>query len=87
MQESIMPADRPMDGPANGPEDGKAYAADESYRLIGRLIEEIRLRNYSFHTGKSYISFVKAYLKSGRNARDFLLSFEDDPDIYPRSQQ
>jgi len=60
---------------AEGNDVKKACTPDERYMLIGKLIEEIRLRNYSFQTGKSYISFVKAYLKSGKDAREFLLGY------------
>jgi site-specific recombinase XerD len=38
------------------------------------LIEEIRLRKYSFETGRAYISVVKEYLKSGKPPREFLLA-------------
>lgn len=42
-------------------------------QLIGKLIEELQLRKYSFQTGKAYINVVKEFLKSCKNARDFLL--------------
>ena len=48
---------------------------DERYRLIGKLIEEIKLRRYSYQTGKSYISIVKNFLASGEMPREFLLSY------------
>jgi len=48
---------------------------DERYRLIGKLIEEIKLRRYSYQTGKSYISIVKDFLASGKTPREFLLSY------------
>jgi len=47
----------------------------ERYRLIGKLIEEIKLRKYSYQTGKAYISVVKRFLKSGKTPREFLLSY------------
>ncbi len=50
----------------------------ERYKLVGKLIEEIKLRKYSFQTGKTYINTVKDFLKSGKTARDFLLSHSDD---------
>lgn len=46
---------------------------EERYRLVGRLIGELKLRKYSFQTGKAYISVVKNFLKSGRTPRQFLL--------------
>ncbi len=46
----------------------------ERYELIGKLIEEIKLRKYSFETGKAYISVAKEFLKSGKTPREFLLS-------------
>lgn len=53
------------------------FSSQESYKLIGKLIEEIKLRKYSFQTGKSYISTVKEFLKSGKTPREFLLSYSD----------
>lgn len=50
---------------------------NEHYRLIGKLIEEIKLRNYSYQTGKSYISIVKNFLESGKEPRGFLLSYSE----------
>ena len=47
----------------------------DNYKLIGKLIEEIKLRRYSFQTGKSYISIVKEFLKSNLTPREFLLSY------------
>lgn len=49
----------------------------ERYALIGKLIEEIKLRRYSYKTGKSYISVVKNFLKSGKTPREFLLSYSN----------
>ncbi len=48
---------------------------EERNGLIGKLIEEIKLRRYSFQTGKSYVSIVNAYLSSGKTPREFLLSY------------
>lgn len=53
----------------------KGLSPEERYQLIGRLIEEIKLRRYSYQTGKSYISIVKAFLASGKTPREFLLSY------------
>jgi site-specific recombinase XerD len=46
----------------------------ENYELIGKLIQEIKLRGYSFKTGKKYISIAKKYLKSSQTPREFLNS-------------
>ncbi len=51
-----------------------SLSPQERYMLIGKLIEEIKLRKYSFQTGKTYINLVKDFLKSGKTARNFLLS-------------
>jgi integrase len=56
-------------------EDSRSYSSEEKYRLIGGLIEEIKLRRYSFQTGKSYISTVNEFLSSGKTPREFLLSY------------
>ena len=56
-------------------DDNSSYSPEERYKLIGRLIEEIKLRRYSFQTGKSYISVVKSFLSSGKTQREFLLSY------------
>ncbi|HIH33863.1 MAG TPA: tyrosine-type recombinase/integrase [Nanoarchaeota archaeon] len=55
--------------------EGRSYSPEEGYKLIGKLIEEVKLRRYSYQTGKSYISFVKDFLASGRSPREFLLSY------------
>lgn len=49
----------------------------EKYQLIGKLIEEIKLRNYSLETGKAYTAVIKEFLNSEKNVRDFLLSNSD----------
>ena len=54
--------------------DGES-SAEERYQLFGKLIEEIKLRRYSYQTGKSYISIVKDFLASGKTPREFLLSY------------
>ena len=56
-------------------EDGRNHSSEERYKLIGKLIEEVKLRRYSFQTGKSYISIVKKFLASGKTPREFLLSY------------
>lgn len=57
----------------------------ERYGLIGKLIEEIKLRKYSFQTGKAYLNIVKDFLKSGKTARDFLLSYSNNSNSTMRS--
>ncbi len=47
----------------------------EKYTLIGKLIEEIKLRKYSFETGKSYIKIVKDFLNSKKNIKSYLLKY------------
>jgi len=56
-------------------EEGRNYSSEEKYKLIGKLIEEVKLRRYSFQTGKSYVSIVKEFLVSDKTPRDFLLSY------------
>jgi len=57
--------------------DIKKLTPQERYELIGKLIEEIKLRKYSYQTGKSYIFVVKRFLKSGKMPREFLLSYSN----------
>ncbi len=54
--------------------EGKGLPPEERYRLVGKLIEEIKLRRYSHQTGKSYIYVVKNFLASGKTVREFLLT-------------
>ncbi len=56
-------------------DESKGYSLEERDQLIGKLIEEIKLRRYSYQTGKSYISIVKSFLASGNTTREFLLSY------------
>ena len=53
----------------------KKLTPQERYELIGKLVEEIKLRKYSYQTGKAHISVVKRFLKSGKTPREFLLSY------------
>lgn len=53
----------------------KNLTPQERYELIGWLIEEIKLRKYSYQTGKAYISITKRFLKSGKTPRGFLLDY------------
>jgi len=46
--------------------DIKKLTPRQRYELIDKLIEEIKLRKYSYQTGNSYISIVKRFLKSGK---------------------
>ena len=55
----------------------KKLTPRERYELIGKLIEEIKLRKYSYQTGKLYISIIKRFLKSGKTPREFLLSYSN----------
>jgi len=57
--------------------DVRLLSPQERYKLIGKLNEEIRLRKYSFRTGKAYISVVKNYLSSGKDAREYMLDQTD----------
>ncbi|HEC89741.1 MAG TPA: integrase [Thermoplasmatales archaeon] len=57
--------------------DIKKLTPEERYKLIGKLIEEIKLRKYSYQTGKLYIGVVKRFLKSKETPREFLLSYSN----------
>ncbi len=46
--------------------------------MIGKLIEEIKLRKYSYRTGKAYIRIVKNFLRSELTPREFLLNYYSD---------
>lgn len=48
-----------------------------NYELVGKLIEELRLRKYSYRTGKKYRDTVIKFLKSGKTPREFLLSYSN----------
>ena len=56
-------------------DENKKYSPEERYQLIGKLIEEVKLRRYSYQTGKSYIFIIKDFLASGKSPREFLLSY------------
>ena len=49
---------------------------EERYRLVGRLIEEVKLRKYSFQTGKAYMAIVKDFLGSGMGPREYMLAYK-----------
>ena len=55
----------------------KNLTPQERYELIGQLIEEIKLRKYSYQTGKAYISITKRFLKSSKTPREFLLDYSN----------
>ncbi len=57
--------------------ENKSLSPEERYRLVGKLIEEIKLRRYSYQTGKAYIYVVKDFLASGKTPREFLLAHSD----------
>ncbi|MEM4254476.1 MAG: hypothetical protein QXR48_03790 [Candidatus Woesearchaeota archaeon] len=50
-------------------DNGRSYSPEEKYELIGKLIEEVKLRRYSYQTGKSYISIVKDFFIFRQNAK------------------
>jgi integrase/recombinase XerD len=52
-------------------------SSEERYRLIGDLIKEIKIRGYSYQTGRVYIWIVKSFLASGMTPRDFLLQYSN----------
>ena len=58
--------------------ENKNLTPKERYELIGKLIEEIKLRKYSYRTGKAYINIVKNFLRSGLTPREFLLQYYSD---------
>ena len=63
----------------------KKLTPQERYRLIGKLIEEIKLRKYSYQIGRAYISVVKRFLKSKKTPREFLLSYSNKSRLTMRS--
>ena len=44
--------------------ENKNLTPNERYELIGKLIEELKLRKYSYRTGKAYIHIVKSLLRT-----------------------
>ncbi len=58
--------------------ENKNLTPKERYELIGKLIEELKLRKYSYRTGKAYIYIVKNFLRSGLTPREFLLKYYSD---------
>jgi site-specific recombinase XerD len=47
----------------------------QRYDLIGKLLNEIKIRNYSYNTGKLYLEIVRRYLRSKKSLKDFILEF------------
>lgn len=48
---------------------------NKRYKLIGLLINELRLRKYSFRTGKLYIDIVRRFLRSNKSPEQFLIEY------------
>jgi len=48
-----------------------------NYELVGKLIEELKLRKYSYRTGKKYRDIVTKFLKSSKTPREFLLLYSN----------
>lgn len=53
--------------------EGRIFSFEEKGKIVRKLTEEIKLRRYSDHTEKSYISIVMEFLSLGKTAREFLL--------------
>jgi len=49
----------------------------QNYKLVGKLIKELKLRKYSYRTGKKYRDIVIKFLKSGKTPKDFFLSYSN----------
>lgn len=47
------------------------------YELINKLIEELKLRIYSYKTGKKYKKIITTFLKSRKTPWEFLLSYSN----------
>ena len=56
----------------------KNLTPKKRYELIGKLIDELKLRKYSYRTGKAYVYIVKNFLRSGLSPREFLLKYYSD---------
>ena len=57
--------------------DDGSYSPEERYRIVDKLIEDVKLRRYFYQTGKSYISIVKDFISSGKTQWEFLLSYSN----------
>ncbi|MEM5799646.1 MAG: tyrosine-type recombinase/integrase [Candidatus Aenigmatarchaeota archaeon] len=53
----------------------KKQQINQNYILVGKLIDEIKLRKYSYKTEKRYRDVVIHFLKSGKSPKEFLLSY------------
>lgn len=51
--------------------------ADDNAPYLNKLCEELRLRKYSKQTEKSYLNIIKNFLRSGKQPREYLLSYTD----------
>ena len=49
----------------------------QNYKLVGKLIKELKLRKYSYRTGKKYRDIVIKFLKSSKTPKEFLLSYSN----------
>ena len=49
----------------------------QNYELVGKLIKELKLRKYSYRTGKKYRDIVIKFLRSGKTPKEFLLSYSN----------
>ena len=50
---------------------------NRNYEVVGKLIEELKLRKYSYRTGKKYRDIVIKFLKSGKTPSEFLLFYSN----------
>lgn len=55
----------------------KNLSREERFHLLGRLVEELRLRKYSVQTRKAYVGIVRRYLQSGMSPKDYLVMRSD----------
>jgi len=53
--------------------DLRGINSQRKYLLIGKLIEEMVLRGFTYQTRKSYVFVIKKFLDSGLGVREFLL--------------
>ncbi|MFH1835304.1 MAG: hypothetical protein ABH851_03845 [Methanobacteriota archaeon] len=51
----------------------KVLPLDEQYRMVGRLMDELRVSDYSRDIGRLYITVVKDFLKKGLSPREYML--------------
>jgi site-specific recombinase XerD len=65
-------------------EKGKENAVKKEHELINKLIEELRIRKYSYKTQRTYTEIVKRFLESEKTLREFLLSYFGKSRAYMR---